>query len=94
MKKLQAWKASICQKMSSGISTLLKGNGVEVILAEASFISPEKIEIKSSTGHVQSIGAKYFIVATGSRPIELPGFTFDEKNILSSTGALKFQEVP
>ena len=94
MKKLQAWKASICQRMSSGISTLLKGNGVDVILAEASFTSPQKIEIKSSTGHVQSVEAKYFIIATGSRPIELPGFTFDEKNILSSTGSLEFQEIP
>ena len=94
IKKLQAWKASICQKMSSGISTLLKGNGVEIIHAEASFISSKELEIKSSTGQIQSIKAQYFIVATGSRPVELPGFTFDEKNILSSTGSLELQKIP
>src|SRR5690606_19001452 len=40
------------------------------------------------------IQAKNYIVATGSRPIQIPGFEFDEKNIMSSTGALDLNEVP
>ena len=44
------------------------------------------------SGDIQNVSAKYFVLAMGSSPIELPGFTFDEENILSSTGALAFQE--
>ena len=94
MKKMQKWKDSICKKMSSGISFLLKGNKVDTIYGEALFLSPKKLEIKLQSGDIQHISAKYFVLAMGSSPIELPGFTFDEENILSSTGALAFQEIP
>ncbi len=94
MNKLQKWKESICKKMSSGISSLLKGNKVDIVNGEASFISPEKLEVKLQNDDVQYIRSKYFVLAMGSSPIELPQFTFDEKNILSSTGGLNFQEVP
>src|SRR5690606_11832566 len=40
------------------------------------------------------IKAKNFIVATGSRPIEIPGFKYDEKTVMSSTGALDLKELP
>ena len=47
----------------------------------------------SKTGS-DTITAKNFIVATGSRPIEIPGFKFDEKEIMSSTGALALDAIP
>ena len=94
MKKLQKWKESICQKMSSGISSLLKNNKVDIVNGDASFLSPEKLEIKLQNGDIQHISAKYFVLAMGSSPIELPHFIFDEENILSSTGGLAFQEIP
>ncbi len=94
MKKLQLWKTSICQRMSKGVLSLLKGNGVEVIHGEASFTSPQQIQVTLSTDSTKQIEAKYFIVATGSRSTPLSGFAFDEKNILSSTGALALQEIP
>lgn len=93
MKKLKSWKDSVTNRMSTGVSTLLKGNGVTVISGEAEFKSKTEITVKSSKGS-ESITAKHFIVATGSRPIEIPGFKFDEKDILSSTGALALEEIP
>lgn len=94
MNKLQKWKTSICQKMSSGISALLKGNKVDIVNGKASFLSPEKLEIKLQNGDTQYIQSKYFVLAMGSSSIELPHFNFDEENILSSTGALEFKELP
>ena len=93
MKKLVSWKQSVCDKMSGGVKQLLKGNTVTILNGNAEFKSSKEISIKSSTG-TEAVTAKYFIVATGSRPIEIPGFPFDEKDICSSTGALAFDEIP
>ena len=93
MKKLVSWKQSVCDKMSGGVAMLLKGNGVLVIKGDATFKTTQELAVKSSKG-VESIKAHNFIVATGSRPIEIPEFAFDEKKILSSTGALALDEIP
>jgi len=93
MKKLVSWKQSVCDKMSGGVSQLLKGNGVTILSGEAEFKNSKEISIQTKTG-TEAITAKNFIVATGSRPIEIPGFKFDEKDILSSTGALALDSIP
>jgi dihydrolipoamide dehydrogenase len=93
MKKLVSWKQSVCDKMSGGVNQLLKGNSVTIIKGSAEFKNSKEISVKSSSG-TESVTAKYFIVATGSRPIEINGFAFDEKDICSSTGALNFDEIP
>lgn len=93
MKKLVGWKQSVCDKMSGGVSQLLKGNQVTVIRGDATFKSSNEIEVKAMAS-VTAITAKNFIIATGSRPIEIPGFKIDEKNVLSSTGALALDELP
>ncbi len=93
MKTLVNWKQSVCDKMSSGVNQLLKGNTVTVIKGSAEFKSAKEITVKTIAG-TEAIVSKYFIVATGSRPIEIGGFPFDEKDICSSTGALAFNEIP
>lgn len=93
MKTLVKWKQSVCDKMSGGVNQLLKGNTVTILKGNAEFKTAKEIAVKSATG-TDSVTAKYFIVATGSRPIEIPGFAFDEKDICSSTGALAFDTIP
>ncbi len=105
MKKLVGWKQSVSDRMSSGVSQLLKGNAVTVIRGEAEFVSPNELKVSASrpgetngktngAGEVTMVTAKNFVIATGSRPIEIPGFQIDEKNVLSSTGALALDEIP
>ncbi|MBX3020827.1 MAG: dihydrolipoyl dehydrogenase [Bdellovibrionales bacterium] len=86
-KKLQEWKQSVCNKMSGGVAQLLKGNSVTVFMGEATFTSPKVISVKSKEG-TKTIEAANYIIATGSRPIEIPGFAVDEKDVMTSTGAL------
>lgn len=93
MKKLKNWKQSVCDRMSGGVEGLLKGNDVETIAGNAEFTSSSELKVTSSSG-TQTIKAKNFIVATGSRPIEIPGFEFDEKTVMSSTGALALDKLP
>lgn len=86
-KKLQDWKQSVCNKMSGGVAQLLKGNSVTVFMGEGTFTSAKALSVKGKDG-TTTIEATNFVIATGSRPIEIPNFTIDEKDVLSSTGAL------
>lgn len=91
MAKLQTWKQSVCQKMSGGVAQLLKGNSVTVVMGEATFQNAKTLAVKTKEGN-KTIEATNFIIATGSRPIDIPGFTVDEKTVLTSTGALALDE--
>lgn len=93
-KKLLSWKESVCNRMSSGVSQLLKGNKVTVFMGEGQFLNSTQIKVMKSDKTSETLESKYFILALGSRPIQIPGFDFDEKNILSSTGALALDHVP
>jgi dihydrolipoamide dehydrogenase len=97
MKKLQTWKGGVVNKLTSGVRTLLKGNGVEVIDGTA------KLEKSGPDGHritvtgkngTQTIVTKNIVLATGSRPFEIPGFKVDQKRVIDSTGALALDQVP
>ncbi|MBL7545158.1 MAG: dihydrolipoyl dehydrogenase [Bdellovibrionaceae bacterium] len=92
-KKMVAWKQSVCDKMSGGVSQLLKGNKVTIFAGTAEFVSSTQIEVQSTKGK-EILETKYMILALGSRPIQIPGFEFDEKNIVSSTGALDLDAIP
>jgi dihydrolipoamide dehydrogenase len=93
MKKLFAWKESVVTKMSSGVAQLLKGNGVTTIKGEAIFNNAKELAVNTNEG-IQILTAQKFLIATGSRLIEIPGFPFDEKTIISSTGALALDSIP
>jgi len=97
MKKMQTWKGGVVNKLTGGVRTLLKGNGVEIIDGTA------KLENSGPDGHritvtgakgTQTIIAKNIVLATGSRPFEIPGFKVDQQRILDSTGALALDHVP
>ena len=97
MKKLQMWKGGVVNKLTGGVRTLLKGNGVEIIDGTAKLDKPgpdgHRIIVTSSKG-TQTIVTKNIVLATGSRPTEIPGFKIDQKRVLDSTGALALDHVP
>jgi dihydrolipoamide dehydrogenase len=93
MVKLQKWKGGITGKLSGGVKTLLKGNKVEMMQGEAKFVGPKTLEVKTSEG-VKRVEAEHVVIATGSRPVEIPGFPFAERRILDSTKALDLAEIP
>jgi dihydrolipoamide dehydrogenase len=93
MAQTQKWKQGVCDRMAGGVDTLLKGNGVTTIRGEATFKTVQELNVKTKAG-TESVTAKNFIIATGSRPIEIPGFKFDEELVCSSTGALAIDKVP
>lgn len=93
MDRLIGWKEELVGKLTSGVRQLLKANHAEYRTGEASFVSPREVEVRDARGAVR-IQAEHVVIATGSRPVEIPGFRVDEKRILSSTGALALRAVP
>lgn len=96
--KLQTWKSGVVNKLTSGVRTLLKGNGTELIEGSAKLekSGPDghRITVTAKDGSTQTIVAKNIVLATGSRPIEIPGFKIDQKRVIDSTGALSLPEIP
>ena len=93
MAKLQAWKSQIVGKLTSGVATLLKGNGVDQLMGHAQVVDPHTLLVKTDDGE-RRITADHIVVATGSSPIEIPGFSFADPPVIDSTGALDLAEVP
>ena len=90
--KVQEWKGSIVNKLTSGVSGLLKGNGVDVVSGEAYFVDANNVRVMTETS-AQTYTFKNCIIASGSSPIEIPAFKYS-KRVLNSTGALALEEVP
>ena len=80
--------------LTKGVEFLLKKNKVTYFKGMGSFKSKNEILIKDEKNKEILIQGDKIIIATGSAPIALQETQFDEKVIVSSTGALKLQEVP
>ncbi|WP_213810102.1 dihydrolipoyl dehydrogenase [Jeotgalicoccus sp. WY2] len=90
--KVQEFKDSVVNKLVGGVDMLLKGNKVNVVKGEAYFVDSGKLKVMDDK-QSQTYEFKNAIIATGSRPIEIPGFKFGGR-VLDSTGALALEEAP
>lgn len=90
--KVQDFKNGVVKRLTGGVESLLKGNKVDIVRGEAYFVDANKLKVMDEKNS-QTYEFKHAIIATGSRPIEIPGFKFG-KRIIDSTGALSLQEVP
>ena len=93
MGKIQSWKNRVIKKLGGGIKLLAKQRNVKIIKGTASFISDKSIRIINDKEE-KTINFDKCIIATGSRPINLPFAEVNHKDILDSTSALSLKEVP
>jgi dihydrolipoamide dehydrogenase len=96
MKGMVTWKDGVVDRLTGGVERLCKGNGVNLLKGRAEFAGPERVRVAHG-GEGQgseSLEFEHAVVATGSRPIELPGLAFDGKHVLSSRDALALETVP
>jgi dihydrolipoamide dehydrogenase len=93
--KMQDWKEGIVKKLTGGVRTLFKGNGVELLYGDARVTGPKQVTVKTREGGTEVIDAtKAIVVATGSSTIEIPSFKFDGKKIIGAKEAVSLREVP
>ena len=90
--KAQAFKDGVVNKLTGGVEGLLKGNKVDIVNGEAYFVDANTAKVMDETSS-QTYKFKNAIIATGSRPVEIPTFKFS-KRVINSTGALNLEEVP
>jgi len=90
--KAQAFKDGVVKKLVGGVEGLLKGNKVDIVKGEAYFVDNNTVRVINEDS-AQTYTFKNAILATGSRPVEIPTFKFTER-VVNSTGALSFPEVP
>ncbi|KYG31435.1 dihydrolipoyl dehydrogenase [Priestia endophytica] len=90
--KVQEWKAGVVNKLTGGVEGLLKGNKVDIVKGEAYFVDQNTLRVMDENS-AQTYTFKNVIIATGSRPVEIPGFKFSER-VINSTGALALKEIP
>lgn len=91
---MQAQKTKAVKGLTSGVEYLFKKNKVTYYKGEGSFASANSIKVKGLDGAEETIETKKTIIATGSEPSQLPFLPFDEKVVMSSTGALDLDHVP
>ncbi len=92
--KIMQNKDKAIDTLTKGVAFLLKKNKVTFFNGVGSFKSKNTISILNSNKSEKIIQTNNTIICTGSEPVSLPGINFDEKKILSSTGALSLNSVP
>jgi dihydrolipoamide dehydrogenase len=91
---MMAQKTKVVGELTKGVEFLLKKAKSEAIVGEAKILGPGKVEVKLADGKTRQLTCKHIIIATGSDVAPLPGVTIDEKQIVSSTGAIALTQVP
>jgi dihydrolipoamide dehydrogenase len=90
--RLREFKNGVVKKLVGGVGQLEKGNGVEVVKGTARFVSPTAVEVVGA--EPVRLEAPAFVLATGARSIEIPGFAFDGRDVWSAREAVDLPEVP
>ena len=92
--KTQEWKQGIVKKLTGGVDFLLKSNGVDRMIGTAEFTGGKGVVVTKADGSKVEVKADNVVLAVGSRPIEIPGFSYSEDRIWDSTKALAQTTVP
>lgn len=82
----------VVKQTGDGINFLMSKNKIQLFQGIATFIDAHTLSLSTDPG--LKISAKNFVIATGSKPAELPNIKIDKKRIISSTEALKLPKIP
>jgi dihydrolipoamide dehydrogenase len=93
---MREWKEGVVDRLTGGVEKLCKANGVSLLEGTAKFVDDGTVRVEhDGEGQgAETVSFEHCIVATGSRPIQLPGFDFADEPILDSAGLLDIDSVP
>jgi dihydrolipoamide dehydrogenase len=87
-------KDQIVRNLTGGVAGLFKANGVTLLEGHGKLLSNKRVEVTGKDGNAEIVEAEHIILASGSRPVDIPPAPVDQNVIVDSTGALEFQSVP
>ena len=79
---------AISDQLTKGVKYLFNKNKVTHVEGRGRLLGDGKIEVEAADGSIETYSATHIILATGSRPREIPVLPIDEERVWSSTGAL------
>ncbi len=91
--KMLERKDSVVKSITEGVEFLLKKNKITPIKGVGSFLSETEVKIFDGK-NTKTVTAKKIVIATGSKPVELPFAPFDHQIVIDSTDALRLSSVP
>jgi len=94
LEKMMERKSSVVGQTCDGVKFLMDKNKIDVFEGIGSFKDKTHINIENNDGEIQTIEAKKSIIATGSKPANLPFIELDKERVVTSTEALKLKEIP
>ena len=94
LEKMIARKQAVVDQTSGGVKFLMDKNNITVFNGVGSFESATSVKVTKADGSSEIIESKNIIIATGSKPSNLPFIKLDKDGIITSTEALKLKEVP
>ncbi|QCC47574.1 dihydrolipoyl dehydrogenase [Halobellus limi] len=96
MSRMQEWKSGVVDQLTGGVEKLCKANGVSLLEGTASFEDEHTARIAhGGEGQgMETVEFEHAVVATGSRPIQIPGFDFADDPVLSSEDLLDMESLP
>ena len=92
--RMIARKDEVVEQTTKGINFLMDKNKVTVFEGLGSFESATQVKVTKNDGSSEILETKYAIIATGSKPSNLPFITLDKERIITSTEALNLKEIP
>ncbi|MBF0110376.1 MAG: dihydrolipoyl dehydrogenase [Magnetococcales bacterium] len=87
-------KNRIITHLTGGIDFLFKKNKITRIRGTATLTAPDTVTVADDAGITQTLKGKNILIATGSVPASIPGFSFDGHHVIDSTNALSLSGVP
>ena len=94
IEKMMSNKNKSIQVLTKGVEFLFKKNKVTYLKGKGVIFSKYDVVIFGENNSRTNIKAKNIVIATGSEVVSIPGIEINEKNVVSSTGALSFDKVP
>lgn len=92
--KITGYQEQVVDTLTTGVEKLIESNGGEVIRGMGELIPGPGVRVEKNSGDEVEFQPDNVIVATGSAPVELPGFSFENEHIWSSREAVKPREIP
>ncbi len=94
LEQMMSRKSSVVSQTCDGVKFLMDKNKVDVFEGVGSFKDATHILVDKTEGGQETLEAKHTIIATGSKPANLPFINLDKERIITSTEALKLKEIP
>ncbi len=92
--KLRTWKTSIVDRLTGGLGQLTRQRKINHIRGTGRFLDNKTLDVTDLDGKKNKVAFENVIIATGSRPVEIPALKLESSKVIDSTGALELTDVP